>query len=184
MPLPGSRGLSTSSKSIVVSGGVSPLPLRTFGAPCPYQERFRLSPSGSPPVSQPSCLRLSRPSRRRSLSALPCSGLPFLREGTMPSADFCPTILPPHDGSSTLRQTDRSPRVLRTNFPPIYPSHIHPPLPDGYWALNLIAFSPSDGCLLCASCTSGRECAYRFLQTPPRGGSPCGSAHGSRHQGP
>ncbi len=26
--------------------------------------------------------------------------------------------------------------------------------------------------------------AFRFLQTPPRSGSPCGSANGSRRQGP
>lgn len=102
----------------------------------------------------------------------------------MPSADFCPTILPSHGGSSTFKQTDRSPRVLRTGFPPIYPSHLHPFLLDDYRALNLMAFSPRNECLLCASCTSGREFAYRFLQTPPHGGSPCGSAHGSRHQGP
>jgi transposase len=31
---------------------------------------------------------------------------------------------------------------------------------------------------------SGRGFACRFLQTPPHGDSPCGSANGSRHQGP
>ena len=64
----------------------------------------------------------------------------------MPSADFCPSILPSHGGSSTLKQTNRSPRVLRTGFPPIYPSHIHPPLPDDYRVLNLVAFSPRNEC--------------------------------------
>ena len=83
-----------------------------------------------------------------------------------------------------LRQTNRSPRVLRTGFPPTYPSHLHTPLPDGYLASGFYPPLPRSVCLLCASCTSGREFAYRFLQTPPRGGSPCGSANGSRHQGP
>jgi hypothetical protein len=36
----------------------------------------------------------------------------------------------------------------------------------------------------CGSCSSGRSFAYSFFQTPPRGGSPCCSARGSRHKGP
>jgi hypothetical protein len=32
--------------------------------------------------------------------------------------------------------------------------------------------------------SSGRRFAYRFLQTPSHDDSPCGSANGSRHQGP
>jgi hypothetical protein len=99
---------------------------------------------------------------------------------TMPSADFCRLILPPLDNSSTW-QNGRSPRVLRTHLHPIYLSHILPHLPDDYRASNLYAFSPECGCLLCASCSSGRGFACRFLQTPPRGGSPCGLANGSRH---
>jgi hypothetical protein len=87
------------------------------------------------------------------------------------SADFCPFIAPPLDGVSQLWQTDRSPRVLRTHLPPIHPSHLLPRLPD-------------DDRAVCASCSSGRGFAYRFLQTPLHSGSPCDSANGSRHQGP
>jgi hypothetical protein len=99
-------------------------------------------------------------------------------EAIIPSADFCPSIFPSHDGSSN-RHTDRSPRVLRTDFIPPYPSHLHPPF---RMAIGLQVFMHR--CLLCASCSSGREYAYTFLQTPPRGGSPWYSAHGSRYQGP
>ena len=102
----------------------------------------------------------------------------------MPSADFCPPITLPLGGVSQSRQASRSPRVLRTHLPPIHPSHILPRLPDDYRASNRLAFSPKRGCLLCASCSSGRGFACRFLQTPPHGGSPCGPANGSRHQGP
>ena len=35
----------------------------------------------------------------------------------------------------------------------------------------------------CGSCSSDREFAFHFLQIPPRGGHPCGSARSSRHQG-
>jgi len=176
---------STSSKSIVVSGrDVSvtaadawrSLPVPGEVPPLPFRES-----SGIPaflPASL-SSVKVSVPSPLFHVRAF----APSCAEATMPSADFCPSILPSHDGSST-GQANRSPRVLRTDFPPTYPSHLHPPLPNGYWALGILAPSPTDECLLCASCTSGREFAYRFLQTPPRGGSPCGSAHGSRHQGP
>ena len=77
----------------------------------------------------------------------------------------------------------------------ISPGIAHPPsshlpvastsVPSGWLRTSgLLAPSSRDGCLLCASCTSGREFACRFLQTPPHGDSPCGSANGSRHQGP
>jgi len=56
--------------------------------------------------------------------------------------------------------------------------------PDGYRALNLWAFSPRCGCLICDSCSSGQDFAYSFLQIPPRDGHPCCSAIGSHHQGP
>jgi hypothetical protein len=81
-------------------------------------------------------------------------------------------------------QMSRSPRVSRTHFLPTYLSHLLPRLPDDYRASDLFASSPRRGCLLCASCSSGRGFAYRFLQTPPHGDSPCGLANGSRHQGP
>jgi hypothetical protein len=85
--------------------------------------------------------------------------------------------------STMVAYRGRPPRVLRTHLLHIYPSHLLPHLPDDYRALNLMACSPRC-CLLCASCSSGRGFAVRFLQTPPRGGSLCGSANGSRHQGP
>jgi hypothetical protein len=53
----------------------------------------------------------------------------------------------------------------------LYPSHLLPHLPD-------------DDRAVCASCSSGRGFACRFLQTPLHSGSPCDSANGSRHQGP
>jgi len=48
---------------------------------------------------------------------------------TMASADFCASIAPPLDGTGPFGQTHRSPRVLRCNFPPTYPSHLHTHLP-------------------------------------------------------
>ncbi len=44
-------------------------------------------------------------------------------------------------------QMNRSPRVSRTHFLPIYPSHILPSLPDDYRASDLFASLPRDGCL-------------------------------------
>jgi len=41
---------------------------------------------------------------------------------------------------------------------------------------------PADG-LICGSCSSGRDFAYSFLQTPPRDGRPCCSARSSGHHG-
>src|SRR3990170_2892518 len=108
--------------------------------------------------------------------------LPPCAAATMPSADFCPPFPAPLGVGSQSRQTDRSPRVWRTRLPPIYPSHLLPRLPDDYRASDLMAFSPRCGCLVCASCSSGRGFAYRFLQTPPGGGSPCGSANVVRHK--
>jgi len=81
--------------------------------------------------------------------------------------------------------------VSRAHLLPTYLSHLLPRLPvgidsyrDDYRTSDLVASSSRRGCLLCASCSSGRGFAYRFLQTPPHGGSSCGSANGSRHQGP
>jgi hypothetical protein len=60
---------------------------------------------------------------------------------TMASADFCRSIGTSLDIPST-RQIDRSPRVMRVTFLP-YTRHIYNPiLPDDYWALKRVAFSP------------------------------------------
>jgi hypothetical protein len=101
----------------------------------------------------------------------------------MPSADFCPFIPTPLDVGSQMANGQISPGIAHPPSP-IHPSHLLPPLPDDYRASGFHAPSPRCGCLVCASCASGRGFACRFLQTPPRGGSPCGSANGSRHQGP
>ena len=162
---------------------MSPSPLRMLDAPCPYREEFRSSPSGRPRVSQPSSLRLFHPTRYRSLrSSMFGPSLPA-QKLSMPSADFCPPFMPPRSGTST-RQAGRSPRVLRMRFRPMCPSHLRQSLPDDYRTFGMLAPSSRDCCLTCASCSSGRDFAYTFLQTPPRGGSPWCSASGSRHQGP
>ena len=44
-------------------------------------------------------------------------------------------------------QANRSPRVLRTHFLPIYPSHLLPGLPDDYRTSDLFAPSSRPGCL-------------------------------------
>lgn len=101
----------------------------------------------------------------------------------MASADFCQPIGAPYDAPST-RQIDRSPRVMRATFIP-YTRRIYSTiLPDDYWALKILAFSPEWHCLVCGFCSSGRDFACGFLQIPPRDGHPCRSASGSRHQGP
>ncbi len=59
----------------------------------------------------------------------------------MASADFYQSIGAPLDTPSTW-QIDRSPRVMRATFIS-YTRHIYSTtLPDDYWALKSIAFSP------------------------------------------
>ena len=68
-------------------------------------------------VSQPYLPAFPLASKFKLLSYTSRSGLQPGRIGpTIPSADFCRFIPPPHDGGST-RQTDRSPRVIRATFP-------------------------------------------------------------------
>src|SRR3990170_3801510 len=132
-------------------------------------------------LSHPDCVSFVRRGTWHP-SGLPCSGLrPRAQELLCPRLTSARSSRP-LSTSVAKWQTDRSPRVLRTHFPPIHPSHLLPPLPDDDRASGFHAPSPRCGCLVCASCASGRGFAYRFLQTPPRGGSPCGSANGSRHQ--
>ena len=82
----------------------------------------------------------------------------------MASADFCRPIGTFLNVPST-RQTDRSPRVMRVTFLP-YTRHIYSTtLPDDYWALKIIAFSPEWDCLVCDFCSSGQDlpaASFRF----------------------
>src|SRR5690554_4619384 len=102
---------------------------------------------------------------------------------TMASADVWWPIPSPLGAGSTVADHQTSQGKTR-DLPPIYPPHLPPHLPDSYWASSVIALSPRCGCLICDSCSSGREFAFSFLQIPPRGGHPCCSASGSRYQGP
>jgi len=107
----------------------------------------------------------------------------MVRTATMASADFCRPIDVPYDASSS-RQSDRSPRVIHTTFLPYTRRIYSTTLPDDYWALKILAFSPGWNCLICDFCSSVRDFACGFLQLLPRGRHPCRPANGSRHQGP
>ena len=167
----------------MLPAGCSPLPPRTLDAPSPYSRGFRPLPFGSPRASHlPLCVYFvhqdfGTPPTFPVRAFIPCAGLLCPRLTSARSSRRLVTVV-------AFLQACRPPRVLRTHFLPISPSHLLPRLPNDYRALNVFAFSPRRGCLVCASCSSGRGFACRFLQTPPRGGSPCGSANGSRHQGP
>lgn len=78
----------------------------------------------------------------------------------------------------------RPPRVMRVTFVPYTRRIYRRILPDGYRASKMFAFSPGCACLVCDSCSSGRDFACGFLQIPDRPGHPCRSANGSHHQGP
>ena len=67
---------------------------------------------------------------------------------------------------------------------PIHPSHLRRLGPDDFGLRVLWPSRPPTAAPLCVSCSSGRGFACSFLQIPPRGGHPCCSASGSRHQGP
>ena len=160
-----------------------PLPLRVLDAPYPAQKGFRPSPSGRPQVSQPSCMRLVHPTRCWSLRSSMFGPLLPARKLLCPLlTSVC--LSSRLTAGVALGHTDRSPRVMRMRFHPTCPSHLQLSLPDDYRTLETFAPSSRDCCLICASCSSGRDFAYTFLQTPPRGDSPWCSAHGSRHQGP
>ena len=141
-------------------------------------------PRARPLISQPGLLLLRSSSKFESpewrLVFGPSPGWSIL--AIMASADFCRPVPTPLDAGST-RQIGRSPRVMRVTFIPYTRRIYSPTLPDGYRALKTLAFSPGWNCLVCDFCSSGREFACGFLQIPPRGGHPCRSASGSRHQG-
>lgn len=175
-----------------------------FDAQRPYSRRCRRLPSGAARASRPSGLRLLRTSeysasngsnssalrrggtalRSPAVSAL--SGQCLDRSGrrpttTMASADFCHDIAAPFDAASPKAPRQISQGKTR-DFPPTHPPHLRRLDPDDLrlrvdWPSRL-----SSRRLVCGSCTSGREFAFRFLRIPPRGGHPCGSARSSRHQ--
>ena len=106
----------------------------------------------------------------------------LVTQPTMASADFCPPIPTPHDAGSQ-RQVDRPPRVMHATFtliPAASTSAVSVQVP-GFEDSGLLTHC---GRLVCGSCSSGQCFAFDFLQIPPRGGHPCRSASGSRHQGP
>jgi len=178
---------------------------RPFDTQLPCSQRFRRLPSGAAPASQPSDLCLlgtSNAPRQRSSnrSALRRGGTVLRPQAvsalagqcpgradrqptpTMASADFCQPLSPPCDGLSQTAGRQISQGKTR-DFPPIHPPHIRRLAPDD---IGLRVFTPSRPAgrrLRCGSCSSDQEFAFRFLQIPPRGGHPCGSARSSCHQG-
>jgi hypothetical protein len=82
------------------------------------------------------------------------------------------------------RQTDRSPKVIHAIFLPYTRRIYNSILLDDYWLLKMLAVSPGWNGLACDFCSSCGKLAFGFLQIPPRGGHPCRSASGFRHQGP
>ena len=102
--------------------------------------------------------------------------------GTMASADFCRPISSPCDGPSPWAGRQISQGKTR-DFPPTYPPHIRRLDPDDMGLQVYAPPRPSRRRLVCDSCSSGREFAFRFLQIPGRPGHPCGSARSSCHQG-
>jgi hypothetical protein len=101
---------------------------------------------------------------------------------TMTSADVWWSIPSPPNGGSTVVDHQTSQGKTR-DFPPIYPPHLLPHLPGSYWDSSFMALSSRCDSLVCDFCSSGREFASSFLQTPPRDGRPCCLANGSRYQG-
>ena len=101
---------------------------------------------------------------------------------TMASADFYRPIVTPCDVTSPWAGRQISQGKTR-DFPPTYPPHLRQLGPDDiglrvYWPSR-----PPSSRLVCDSCSSGQEFAFRFLQIPGRPGHPCGSARSSCHQG-
>ena len=107
-----------------------------------------------------------------------CSALQRrVKPPSMASADFCPPIAPPH-GSTSQRQTDRPPRVMRATFtlmPAASTSAVSVQV-SGFEDLGLLTHGDR---LVCDFCSSGQCFAFGFLQIPPRGGHPCRSANRS-----
>ena len=98
-----------------------------------------------------------------------------------PSADFCVPVRAPYESlSSKFRTRRRSPGVSSVAFRAQLPNLRFAPLMDLDFAIS----SPLVRRLRLISgfCSSTRTFAPRFLQTPPRGGSPCASLTLRLHQ--
>ena len=118
-------------------------------------------------------------------------GLPPFHQGPRPFVADCvrfPGLLCPQltSGDSSprlstqvaLRQTARSPRVLRTHLL-AYACRIY--VAAFRARMGLCIYWPAYPAAppLSASCSSGQRFAFSFLQIPPRGGHPCCSANTS-----
>ena len=97
---------------------------------------------------------------------------------TMPSADFCPAVRSPRDTSVPTHS--RSPEVSSAAFRAQSPDLRFACLMDMDFAVSCPLVPRSR--LISGFCSSTRAFAPRFLQTPPRGGSPCASLILHLHQ--
>jgi hypothetical protein len=100
----------------------------------------------------------------------------------MPSADFCPAVRPPRGSLSRFEATQsRSPGVSSVAFRARSPDLRFASLMDMDFAIS----RPLVRCsrLVSGFCPSTRTFALRFLQTPPRDGSPCVLANPSPPSG-
>src|SRR6266849_9655133 len=92
----------------------------------------------------------------------------------MPSAAFCSAVRRPLDPSVALWTTrDRSPGVSSIAFSAQPPDLRFAPLMDMDFAIRCPLVRRWR--LLSGFCSSARTFDPRFLQTPPRGDSPCAS---------
>ena len=89
----------------------------------------------------------------------------------MPSADFCPAVRLPFDRLSPLRTQSRSPGVSSAAFRAQSPNLRFAPLMDMDFAVSRPLVRRLR--LISGFCPSTRTFAPRFLQTSPRGDSPC-----------
>ena len=112
-----------------------------------------------------------------------CSALRHATHATtMASADFCRPIVTPCDVTSPRAGRQISQGKTR-DFPPTYPPHIRRLGPNDIGLRVYLPSRPPSRRLVCGSCSSGQEFAFRFLQIPGRPGHPYGSARSSCHQG-
>ena len=104
---------------------------------------------------------------------------------TMPPADFCPAVRRPHGHLSrhgfTVTTPSRSPRVSSPAVRARSPDLRFASLMDMDFAVSRPLVRRSR--LVSGSCPSTRTYPPRFLQTPPRGDSPCVAASPSPPSG-
>jgi hypothetical protein len=99
----------------------------------------------------------------------------LVRPAPMASADSSPPIPPSCNGSITKAEEEVSQGKV-CHLHPIYPSHLHPSLPDDYRALNLLAFLPRN------ECPGTRLRVMRFVYLGPGVCVPLPSDPASRRQ--